>query len=350
MQARRKRLLVFVVVGLLAVVGVGALAIAPRFQPASAHHLATKVIVPEGASVAGIGAILERRKVIRSAEAFHWYLRLQADNGNFKAGSYKLSPDMTLAQIIAQLHEGPGEDDDLIKITIPEGYTLRQIAAKLGEKGVTDEKKFLKLVTNSQAFEELHADFPLPTKTLEGYLFPDTYQFPPNSPPERIVEEMLLNFFTRFVRPYQQTLEGNKKSLHHLVTTASLIEREAKVPEDRARIAGVIANRLKKGMKLQIDATVLYALGHHKEKVYYKDLEVNSPYNTYKHKGLPPGPIANPGVAALEAALNPEKNAFLYYVARPSGAHIFTRTPEEHAAAIKQVRSERGEPETQPGG
>ena len=164
---------------------------------------------------------------------------------------------------------------------------------------------------------------------------------------------MVLNFSRRFSRPYQHQIAARGSSLHKIVTIASLIEREAKTQEDRPRIAGVLENRLKKGMKLEIDATVLYALGHHKHRVFFKDLLVDSPYNTYRHAGLPPGPIASPGARSLEAALAPEKNDYYYYVARPNGSHYFTRTGKEHEAAVRQARSESqtaSAVSTEPGG
>ena len=152
---------------------------------------------------------------------------------------------------------------------------------------------------------------------------------------------MLGNFSTRFFRPYQQEIQSNKKSLHQIVTEASLIEKEARVEADRARIAGVLENRLKRRMLLQVDATVLYALGKHKSRVLYRDLEVKSPYNTYRNRGLPPAPIASPGIPSLEATMRPEQHHYLYYVARPNGEHIFTTTSAEHQRAINQVKMEK---------
>jgi UPF0755 protein len=338
---------------LILVLTVGA-GVASLFQPVSSRHRPVKVRVPGGASVGRIGEILAGDGVIRSAAAFDWYVRWRGVGGKFKAGRYTLSGDMTLRQITHELLLGPlPADDGLIHVTFPEGYTLRQIADTLDAKGVTDGKSFLQLATDPDAIAEAHADFPLPQKTLEGYLFPDTYAFAPHTPPARVIDTMLLNFYARFARPYQQEIASGGRSLHHLATVASLIEREARAPQDRARIAGVIDNRLQRGMKLQVDATVLYALGHHKDQVLIRDLEVDSPYNTYRHRGLPPGPIANPGLASLLAALRPEKNDFLYYVARPDGSHIFTRTLAEHETARRQVRLERQREtrvEEQPGG
>lgn len=228
-----------------------------------------------------------------------------------------------------------------VSVTIPEGFTLQQIADRLDEKGIVDRKTFLAAARSPAVISSLGADFDLPHDTLEGYLFPDTYRFQPRTPAAQILQEMVLNFSARFARPYQQEVARSEYSLHQIVTLASLIEREAKVPEDRARIAGVLENRLKRNMRLEVDATVLYALGYHKPRVLYRDLEVRSPYNTYRHKGLPPGPIANPGLLCLIAALHPEPNDDLYYVAQPNGKHLFSRTLAEYEAAKRLVRLER---------
>ena len=294
--------------------------------------------IPARSSVQATGEKLQQEGVIRSAFAFRLWAKWRGEGAKFKAGRYDLSSNMTLAEIGRQLDAGPQETG--IRVTIPEGYTLRQIADLLQEKKLCDAETFLHDATDTNFIEHLRADFPLPKNTLEGYLYPSTYHFEPGTPVKTLVETMLMNFSTRYARPYQQIITQSGRDLHSLVTIASLIEREARVPEDRARIAGVIENRLKRGMKLQIDATVQYALGFHRDKVYFKDLKINSPYNTYRHKGLPPGPIASPGLPSLDAAAKPEPNDFLYYVARPNGSHIFTRTAAEHEAAKQQAREE----------
>ncbi|HZT43020.1 MAG TPA: endolytic transglycosylase MltG [Chthonomonadaceae bacterium] len=324
------------------------------FAPATTTHHDINVTVPSGASVGRIGDVLQQKGILRSGFAFKWYVRWHGGAEKIHAGRYTLSSDMTLGQILFALKAGPNSIyGERIRVTIPEGYTLRQVADTLQEKGITNGRKFLQLATDPSAIAEMHADFPLPSHSLEGYLFPDTYYFRPNTPPEHVAAAMLMNFYKRFARPYQSEIAATQGGLEAIVTEASMIEREAKVPQDRPRIAGVIDNRLKRNMPLQIDATVLYALGHHKDRVLDRDLTVNSPYNTYRHKGLPPGPIANPGLAALQAALHPEQNDFLYYVARPNGAHIFTRTSAEHEAARHQVKLEwrqQNRIEVEPGG
>jgi UPF0755 protein len=308
------------------------------FRPVTSRHRTVKVRIQAGYA----GAALERAGVIRSALAFDLYARWHGDEGKYRSGTYALSPSFSLPQIMRQLKLGPGHSpDDIIRVSVPEGFTVRQIAARLEKEGVTDGTEFLQLALNPDTRLAWTYDFPRPPGPLEGYLYPDTYEFLPNTPAEKVLDPMLLNFSRRFYRLYQHQIAASGSSLHQIVTIASLIEREAKTQEDRPRIAGVLENRLKKSMKLEIDATVLYALGHHKQRVYYRDLLVDSPYNTYRHAGLPPGPIASPGESSLKAALAPEKNDFYYYVASRSGSHYFTRTLKEHEAAARQARSER---------
>ncbi len=341
-EEKRKLLQVRLVVGVIAVLMIGATAVRSMFLPKSEDRRAVTVVIERGKGVGGVGETLVRDGVIRSAAAFQFYVRWHGAASRLKAGRYTLSGAMSLAQVLRALEQGPGRDAaGRLRITVPEGFTLAQIAESLEERGICSADAFQQFAAKPTAWTSGDYGFALPKETLEGYLFPDTYDFLPGSTPSAIVHEMLLNFSRRFARPKEQEISGSGHSLHEIVTLASLIEREAKISADRTRIAGVLENRLKKGMKLEIDATVLYALGHHKNRVYYKDLEVDSPYNTYRVVGLPPGPIASPGIASLEAALHPEANDYIYYVARKSGAHVFSRTPAEHAAAVRKSRAER---------
>ncbi len=311
------------------------------FAPASHQHIPTKVEIPSGAGVGEIAERLQEERVIRSKYAFLLYLKWCGEGKDLKAGDYTFSPDMPLSRIVKALKSGISEEGEArARITIPEGYTLNQIADMLVSRQVLSQSQFLAVATDPNAIQALHVAFPLPKQTLEGYLFPDTYFFGHNVPPEKVIETMLMNFFAKFYRPYQQEIAKRNLDLHMLVTVASMIEREAKIPSDRAKIAGVIYNRLEKKMRLEVDATVLYALGRHKSHVTFADLKVKSPYNTYRVAGLPPGPIANPGLASLVAALLPENHDYLYYVALPNGSHLFSRTKTEHEAAIRQRKHE----------
>ena len=337
-EERRRLMRIRLLVAVIAVLIILAAGIRSAFQPVGEGSPVVKVAVERGKGVGGIGEALEKSGVIRSAAAFQVYVRWHGAGSRLRAGRYSLSGRMSLARILQLLEAGPGHGDRL-RVTIPEGYTLTQIAEALEETGICDATAFREFTSKPGAWTGWDVGFTLPTGTLEGYLYPDTYDFLAHTAPEEIVKEMVLNFSHRFVRPKEQEFAATGHSLHEIVTLASLIEREARIPADRPRIAGVLENRLKKGMKLEIDATVLYALGHHKDRVFYKDLEVDSPYNTYRNLGLPPGPIASPGLASLEAALHPESSDYLYYVAQPNGAHVFTRTRAEHEAAVRKIRA-----------
>lgn len=307
-------------------------------MPKPAHPI--RLFVQAHSGVVGIGSTLAREGVVRNAYAFAIVAKLQGKGSALKAGHYRFSGELTLDQVIDRLAEGPNDSaSDKTRVTIPEGYTVDQIGKLLAEKGILDADQFQRFVSDPASFSGLTADFALPRTCLEGYLFPDTYDFLPHSSPTQIVNEMLLNFSRRFYRPYQHEIESAAGGLSAVVIKASLIEREARAEADRPRIAGVLDNRLKKGMKLQIDATVLYGR-EHKSRIFLGDLKRESPYNTYLHAGLPVGPIANPGISSLLAALHPDNNEFLYYVARPNGYHTFTRTFAEHEAAVKAARAE----------
>jgi UPF0755 protein len=237
---------------------------------------------------------------------------------------------------------------DTTKVTFPEGFTVRQMAARLKRNAVVaDDAAFLKLVTEQgQAIGG--KSFP---KNLEGFLFPDTYQFPAGATAEEVARIMTENFRERVIEGPWQDRAAGKLSLLDAVIVASMIEREAETDEDRPLIAGVIYNRLKKGMRLQIDATVQYARREHKERLLYSDLAVDSPYNTYKNAGLPPGPICCPGLPSLEAALKPARTDALFYVdsGDGTGKHVFARTYAEHLKNVAVFRKRRAEREKEAG-
>ena len=224
-----------------------------------------------------------------------------------------------------------------IKVTFPEGFTAQKIAARLKDHGViANEETFLTLVT--QNGNTLKASFP-PPANLEGYLFPDTYSFPIGVTEKEAAQQMLSLFDRLVAQGKAGDIQQSKRSLADIVTVASLIEREAETDQDRPKIAGVIYNRLARNQRLEIDATVQYARKEHKTRLLFRDLDIESPYNTYRHSGLPPGAIACPGMPSIKAALHPESSPYLYYVAGPDGkSHIFARTFAEHSANIARVR------------
>ncbi|MBC8142021.1 MAG: endolytic transglycosylase MltG [Armatimonadetes bacterium] len=288
-----------------------------------------RVAVPTGASVETVARDLEAKRLIRSAKVFV----LGAKGATIAPGVYDFSPTESPAQIVSRLQKG---DVVTVRVTFPEGFRLTQIAKRLAKNGLCDETKFLELVTTRG--DTLKADFPLPKK-LEGYLFPDTYRFPLGDTETQIAQRMLDNFDRVFAEPNKGEIARSGRSLSDIVTVAAMVEREARVQPDRPTIAGVIYNRLQRGMRLQIDATVQYALPEHKARLLFKDLETDSPYNTYKNVGLPMGAICCPGKPSLDAALRPGAHPFLFYVARQDGSHVFGKTFAEHT---RNIAAERG--------
>ncbi len=294
------------------------------------------VWIARGSDIAAVSRRLREMRLIRHADAFRWYARWRGDTERIKAGRYRLTPQMSAGQILDRLTSGKQDTEGLI--VIPEGFTIRRIAERLVARGVLkDADAFVRSATHPQGRVTL--PFAMPETGLEGYLFPASYDVEPGTRPERIAQMMVDQFEEQFRKPYADEIARRGRPLHEIVTIASMIEREAEVDKDRALIAGVIENRLRKGMRLQIDATVLYALGQHKSRVLFRDLRVDSPYNTYRHAGLPPGPIASPGLPSLLAALRPASHDYLFYVAAGDGSHVFTRTESEHNREVARYRA-----------
>lgn len=277
-----------------------------------------------------IAAMLEKQGIIRDDQAFRLYARYHNLDSKIQAGYYFLNPSMSTKEILNILVRGKTASKSF---TIPEGYTLKKITESLSAKGFIREQLFNDLLVSGQFNYAFLKDVPQGENRLEGYLFPETYNISLDSTEKDILNAMLAGMERQIkeIKLEEKAKELNL-TLHQAVTLASMIEREARVDKDRALISGVIHNRMKKGMLLQIDATVEYALGGPREKIYYKDLEVDSPYNTYKYNGLPPGPIASPGRESLLAAVNPAQTKYLYYVAKPDGSHAFAETLAEHNA------------------
>lgn len=339
MQRRRGLKLIVVAVALV-VIGAAALV---QWYRAATRPVATSgepvlVEIERGSGASVIARQLEAAGLIRSAAAFEVLLSLSGEAGSLRAGQYELSPEMDAAQIARKLAAG---EVAVRRVTIPEGLRIEEIAERIAEAGLTSADEFLEAATPSQVMEQSRPDgLKLDGDSLEGYLFPETYDFELGSEPSAMAARMVRELNERFVKPNKQRIAASKLSLHEIITLASLVEREARVAQERPPIAGVLMNRLNRDMPLQCDATIQYALGAHRERLLYEDLKVDSPYNTYLHKGLPPGPICAPGLESLLAALSPAETDSLYYVARPDGKHVFSKTYEEHQAAIRRVRSQ----------
>ncbi|MFJ5715471.1 endolytic transglycosylase MltG [Neobacillus sp. NPDC093127] len=339
----RKIVLIISILLLLFIVfigGGGYLYIQSALKPVDSKSKSQKTVeIPIGSSVTGIAQTLEKNGVIKNAKVFKYYVKLK-NEGGFMAGDYQLSPSMDVPEIVSRLKTGKVLAKASFKITIPEGKQLKEIAAIMATATKQNEDDVFNKLNDKEFIKELMVKYPDVLSDeimngsikykLEGYLFPATYPFyKPNPSVEEMVTAMLDKTRT-VLADYAEESNDKKLSVHQLLTMASLVEEEATGNADRKKIASVFYNRMKKGMPLQTDPTVLYAQGKHKEKVLYKDLEVSSPYNTYQHTGLPPGPIANAGKVSIEAALEPEETDFYYFLATAEGEVIFTKTLEEH--------------------
>ncbi len=338
-RVRRSATLLVLLLVLALLVVAGMLYTVQLLGPVTGNKNAPLVLVsiPPGRNARQIGEILARRRLVRSPLSFVFASRMDGLSGKMHAGRYELSPAMPPRQIAAQL--ALGETAQGI-VTVPEGYTVRQIARRLAEHHLVDEAQFLALAQTGGRSFHVRGWTP-PDDNLEGYLFPDTYTVPKGASAHDLIQIMLENFARRVATPHGAEADFFPGGLPAAVTLASLVEREAEVDADRPLIAAVYHNRLKAGMRLQCDATVQYALPQHKARLFYVDLRVDSPYNTYRHAGLPPTPIANPGLASIEAALHPAQANYLYYVAGPGGRHTFSRTLAQHEQAVAHARAAR---------
>ncbi|WP_040681311.1 endolytic transglycosylase MltG [Paenisporosarcina sp. TG20] len=303
------------------------------------------VEIPIGTNLTSIAALLEKNGVIQDARIFKYYAKFNNES-EFQAGNYKLTKSMTLDELIESLKTGKVYREPVFSMNIPEGRTLEEISIRVEEKTSHSAKEFMDLITNPEFINQMIDRYPtLLTEeikgenlrhALEGYLYPATYSFYEENPSlESIINEML-SATTKNITPYTEVLAEQEKSVHWLLTFASLLEEEATAETDREMIASVFKNRLAEPMPLQTDPTVLYALGEHKDRVLYSDLEVDHPYNTYKVQGLPPGPISNPGMVSIEAVLNAPESDNFFFLADETGTNYFSVTYEEHLANIEK--------------
>ncbi|MCP3030402.1 endolytic transglycosylase MltG [Halobacillus sp. A1] len=296
------------------------------------------VDIPLGSSTSEIAAILENEDVIKSAIIFRLYTKFNNETG-FQAGSYSFSASMTLDEVIESLQTGKTKGA-AVRITIPEGRNMEQIAEIYSEKLEFTEEEFLNKVNDEDYLNELIEDHPsLLTDDilqedirypLEGYLFAGTYDYDVEDPTIEEIVEVMVSRTEGEVMEYGDEIEDSDMSIHEVITMASLVENEAPNEESRREIAGVFYNRLNEDMMLQTDPTVLYALGEHKDRVLYEDLEVESPYNTYQNKGLPVGPISSFNINSLQAVFNPVESDYLYFLANSEGEIFYSETLEEH--------------------
>jgi len=291
--------------------------------------------IPKGYNSDKIANLLKEKGVINSTTYFKIEVMRTGSSSKFKSGRYLVPPKQNVDELITRIALGDHLKLSTIKVTIPEGFTLEQIANRLESKKLVNKEEFLNVAYQWNGDEWFLKDIPIDKHRLDGFLFPETYEFYEGTTSNEIITTMLTQFDKVFSK-YKDKISQQKLSTREIVTLASLIEKEAKYDEDRTKISSVIYNRLKTDMLLQIDATVLTAVGH-KEKVTYEDLKVDSPYNTYKYKGLTPSPIASPGEKSIDAAFHPAETSYIYYVVdKKTGLHRFSKTLDEHNKNIEK--------------
>ena len=312
----------------------GGLAFLSQLQPID-NPLHRQVLeIPEGASFSKVASMLHQRHVIKSEWAFIWMGRLLGADRSVIPGEYEFQGGMPPTDVLNKVLRG---EVFRYVVTIPEGYSIEQIASLLQDKGLVDPDIFIQLTKDPQFLTQLN----LLVYDLEGYLFPDTYYLTRHMKPGTIIQTMVSRFRQSWSLQMQARACELGMSLHQIVTLASVIEKETGLTQERDLISGVFHNRLKKKIPLQSDPTVIYALGRFDGNLRKKDLVVESPYNTYRVQGLPPGPIANPGEASIRAALYPVPTNYLYFVSRNDGSHEFSTTLAEHNMAVKKYQLHR---------
>jgi len=339
---RKIVLIVTIVIGLIGIgaVGGGYFYITNSLKPVDASDTTTRPVEIEiGSSSTTIGKVLEKEGIIKSGKMFRYYVKFKNETG-FMAGTYQLSPSMEMNEIVSILKTGTVEEEVVFKLTIPEGKQLEQIASIIAEKMGWETEDIMNQLNDEQfvkqmqdAYPNLISDEVFDSKIkypLEGYLFPATYSFYKEDPTLEEIVKVMINKTNEVIDEYSAEISKTDWTIHQVLTFASLVEEEATASVDRNMISSVFYNRMEIGMPLQTDPTVLYALGQHQSVVLYKDLEVESPYNTYKYTGLTPGPIANAGKTSIEAVLFPAESDYLYFLADPTGEVHYSKTLAEH--------------------
>ena len=290
------------------------------------------VLILKGSTFREVVQALDEEGVLRSPTGFYLMARVLGVAGSVQAGEYKLSTAMTPSVILHKLVSG-----DVVKyrVTIPEGYTVRQIAVRLAELGIiTEQEEFLQAAFSS----DFDAILGIEGESVEGYLFPDTYLFSKEVAPHEVIKTMVGKFKRVYAPDFSQRAAELGMTDREVVTLASIIEKETGRPEERPLISAVFHNRLKRGIPLASDPTVIYGIKDFDGNLRKRDLETRTPYNTYLIQGLPPGPIANPGRASIEAALYPASVKYLYFVSRNDGSHHFSTTLREHNEAVRRYQ------------
>ncbi len=289
------------------------------------------VTVRQGQSLKSTAEMLSQKQIINSPFKLTLIARINGHDKDLKAGEYLLSAAMTPGQILEIMVKG---DVRLHKLTVPEGYNIVQISELVDQAGFGSKEAFMSAATNAASAQKMG----VAAETLEGYLFPDTYYFPREVTLEKIISTMVQRFWSVFSPDWKERAATFGFSVHQVVILASMIEKETGAPFERPLISSVFHNRLRKKMRLESDPTVIYGIKNFNGNLTRKHLKTRTPYNTYKIKGLPAGPIANPGRASLEAALYPEKTSYIYFVSKKDRTHYFSTNLKEHNRAVRKYQ------------
>ena len=292
------------------------------------------VKVKSGMTTGDIANMLVERGLIRDKSTFLSEAKKEGLDKSLQAGEYALAKNMNVRQMIEVMAKGVTVYS---QITIPEGFTVEQIASLLEEKGLARKDRIVSLAKNYSPFDKAPS-CPDVRNRAEGFLFPETYRISQGASEEEILQIMAQEFLKQYTPELQEKARALGLSPYDVIVLASLIEREVQLAKERPMVARVFLNRIKIGMPLQSCATIQYILGYPKEELTIADTQLPSPYNTYLHQGMPPGPVANPGLSSIQAALNPAEGEWLYFVVDgKTGGHRFSRTLAEHEAAIGQI-------------
>ncbi len=329
----QRKWLITIVVTLVAVLFAGSVVYSLARPVNTAAGDAVTVLVKPGMTTQAIGELLYDKGLIKNVLMFRLVSKLERADGALQAGEYNLTKAMTVKDIIGKLVRG---ETAFKQFTVPEGFTIDQIAALLEEKKLAPAAKFKEYAAGYAPYDYINPAANVKYKA-EGFLFPDTYRVAAGTSPDQFARVMAVQFDKQFTPAMRQRAAELGLSVREVVILASLVEREAQVAKERPVIAGVFLSRLKLDMPLQSCATIQYILGYPKPELTVADTEIPSPYNTYQNMGLPPGPIASPGLASIQAVLNAADTGYLYFVANKDGSHVFSRTYEEHLAAIARV-------------
>jgi UPF0755 protein len=311
--------------------GAGVIALHRALSPSDPSGAEVLFTVEPGEPLGTIARKLEQGGLVRSALTVEWIARLRGLDGSLRAGEYALSASDSPSAILSHLASGETVGHPVV---LPEGFTAAQIGARLASAGLVDEAAFAQAVRDP----ELIASLGIEAESLEGYLFPETYLLPRGLGADelaRLFVQQLLDVW----RELEPLAAAQDLSLHEVVTLASIVEKETGAPEERGLVAAVFRNRLRRGMRLESDPTVIYGIQNFDGNLRRRDLEdASNPYNTYRIAALPPGPIASPGEASLRAVVSPAPSKHLYFVGRNNGTHVFSSTLREHARAVEQYQ------------